>query len=562
MVSTKIYKEKSSPSLLLNFLCGVAVVLVGSLLVIPSAEAQTSWIGTQTHAHPTGTATFVEYLADNETIDVVVALKLRNSDQFNQQLAAVTTRGNPLFRHWLTPVQVLSNYAPTQEQAQAVANYLSQSGFGKVAIEPNRLLVTASGTAAAVRRAFNTEIGRFVRNGHQGIANTKDALVPSALSGTILAVLGLQTIDQMHPVAVQTHNPVTFPTIYNGASLPAASNTAVGIITEGSMTQTISDLHTFETDNSLPTINPTVVNVGGTSTDTSGTEEWDIDSQDIQGMAGGTVKQMLFYTATALTDAALTATFNKAVTDNIAKVINISLGECETTPYADGSMSADDAIFSTAIMQGQTISVASGDTGAYECGTGGVNGSSYGSELGDSYPASSPYVIAVGGTTLSTSGTGSTYSSETAWAYGGGGPSLYEAQPSWQSGIVSGTKRGVPDVAFDANPSSGVLFIYDGSQTSNGGTSLASPLFVGAWARIESAHNNALGFAAPWIYSLAKESPAAFNDVTSGSNGYYSAGVGWDYTTGWGSLNVAAVSAAVTKKTAAIQAIINTLLLN
>jgi pseudomonalisin len=546
----------------LSLVATVASLGFGALILPAPAGAQTSWVGTQTHAHPTGSATFVEYLPDTEMIDVVVALKLRNPDQFNQQLESVTTRGNPRFRHWLTPAQVLSNYAPTQEQAQEVANYLSQSGFGNVEITPNRLLVTASGTAAAARRAFNTEIGRFVRDGHQGIANTKDAFVPSELSGSVLAVLGLQTIDQMHPVTVQTHNPVTFPAIYSGASLPAASNTAVGIITEGSMTQTIADLHTFETDNSLPTINPTVVNVGGTSTDTSGTEEWDIDSQDIQGMAGGSVKQMLFYTATSLTDSALAATYNKAVTDNIAKIINVSLGECETAAYSDGSMSADDVIFSTAVMQGQTFSVASGDTGAYECGTGGVNGSSYGSELGDSYPASSPYVIAVGGTTLSTSGTGSTYSSETAWAYGGGGPSLYEVQPRWQSGIVPGTKRGVPDVAFDANPSSGVLLIFDGSQTSNGGTSLASPLFVGAWARIESAHKNSLGFAAPWIYSLAKESPAAFHDVTSGSNGYYSAAVGWDYTTGWGRLNVAAVSAAVTKRTAAIQAVISTLLLN
>jgi pseudomonalisin/xanthomonalisin len=146
---------------------------------------------------------------------------------------------------------------------------------------------------------------------------------------------------------------------------------------------------------------------------------------------------------------------------------------------------------------------------------------------------------------LSTTSSG-TYSGETAWTFSGGGPSLYEAQPSWQRGIVPGTTRGVPDIAFDADPSSGALFIVNGTQTSNGGTSLASPLFVGAWARLESAHHNRLGFPAAWLYSHGPTpSGSLFHDVTSGSNGDFSAGPGWDYTTGFGSLDVAGVNAAL-----------------
>jgi pseudomonalisin len=545
------------------FPVALTVAWVAGLTTVASAEAQSSWSGTQTHAHPTGNAKLVAYLPDSEKIDLVVALKLRNPDQVTRKVAALTTRGSQEFRHWLTPAQVLSDYAPLNERAQAVADYLSQAGFTGVQVAANRLLVTATGTAAAVRRAFNTELARFARDGHEGIANTKDVSIPTELSDTVLSVLGLQTLDKAEIFTVAPQSPAAFSGIYAAASLPTAANTVVGIITEGSMTQTLRDLAAFQTASGLPAISTQVIDVGsGPWTDTSGTGEWNLDSQDIQGMAGS-VKQMRFYAASCLSDSCLTQAYNQAVTENLAKVINVSIGFPETTVYADGAMAADDQIFATAVMQGQTFSIASGDHGAYACGTLGGNGS-YGTQLCADYPASSPYVVAVGGTTLSTSS--GVYSSEVAWAYSGGGPSLYEAQPSWQSGVVPGTTRGVPDLAFDADPSSGALIFYNGTQVSAanavGGTSLSSPLFVGAWARVESAQNNSLGFAAPWIYSLAKENPAAFHDITSGSNGNYSAAAGWDYTTGWGSLNVAALSGTVTRQKAAIQAITAILLLN
>jgi pseudomonalisin/xanthomonalisin len=166
-----------------------------------------------------------------------------------------------------------------------------------------------------------------------------------------------------------------------------------------------------------------------------------------------------------------------------------------------------------------------------------------GTVTGDSYPASSPYVIAAGGTTLSTGTGGASYVGETGWSYSGGGPSLYEAMPSWQAGIVPGTMRGVPDVAFDADftssPNSDVTYILDGSPTQNAGTSLAAPLFAGAWARLETSAGNTLGFAGSILYAHGS-TPTFFHDVTSGNNGDYNAGPGWDYVTGFGSLDVTA----------------------
>ena len=537
---------------------GLVLALAGAALcqAMP-VHAQTPWTGTNTRAHPTGKAIFRGYLPENELQNVVVVLKLRNRELLDYHVRAIISPGNPEFGRWLSREQILADYAPFLERANAVANYLTQAGFTNVHVESDQLLVTATGTTTAIRKAFHTELGRFVRDGREGIANVTDVQTPSDLSDTILSVLGLQTLDQMRPMnyrvdsvlltgSVHGINPVKFPVAYDAANLPTASTTAVGIITEGNMTQTITDLHQFESLESLPIINPTVVQVGPPSNDTSNTAEWDLDSQDIQAMAGGQVGQMIFYTAHSLTNADLTKDFNKAVSDNTARVINVSLGECESAAYSDGSMAADDQIFQVAIAQGQTFSVSSGDSGSKECGN------PPGTSVGASYPASSPYVIAVGGTTLYTDTSGN-YGGELVWSGTGGSPSLYEPQPSWQNGVVSGTYRGVPDIAFDADPYSGAIIIVNGTWQQYGGTSLASPLFVSSWARIQSANNAKLGFPATWIYSRGVQNTTAFHDVTSGTNGGYSAAAGWDYTTGFGSFDVAS-TALLTRSTVTVSA--------
>ena len=159
------------------------------------------------------------------------------------------------------------------------------------------------------------------------------------------------------------------------------------------------------------------------------------------------------------------------------------------------------------------FSVSSGDSGAYECGA--TAGKA------QSYPAVSPYVMAIGGTTLSSSG--GTWQGETVWSCtsasscqqsssggAGGGPSLTENAPSWQTaaGVLgSSTKRGVPDISFDASPSSGALVLVNGTNAQIGGTSLAAPLWAGFWTRIQAAHGNSLPFPAATIYQGAAAQP-------------------------------------------------------
>ncbi len=310
-------------------------------------------------------------------------------------------------------------------------------------------------------------------------------------------------------------------------------------MSEGDLSQVLTDLHNFESANSLPILSPSVINVGGSSGDQTSNVERDLDSQSIQGMAY-TVASLRFYVAPSLQDSNLTAVYSRIVSDDTAKIINASLGECETTAHNNGSQSSDDQIFLSAVAQGQTFSFSTGDNGSRTCGA--VANGQYGTTISVAYPASSPYVVAVGGTTLQTNADG-TWASETAWSYSGGGQSAYEQPTQWTQGITSvpGFVRAIPDVAMDGDPNSGAIVLVNGTSVQVGGTSLASPLFVGAWARIETAQGNVLGYPNPIMY--AQSVPiAAFHDVTSGNNDDYNAGPNWDYTTGWGTLIASTLS--------------------
>jgi len=546
----------------MKFSSNLKMVPIAALMLTAfgaSAQTATSWVSTQSHAPDVSAATPGVAMQAGEAIHIAVSLQVRNKaglDALTASLVAGTSSQT------LTSAQFLSQYAPTQAQVNAVVAHLTKNGFVNIEVAPNNLLVTADGSASTAKAAFNVDMQHFNVQGRTAYANLNDPVVPQELGSIILGVHGLQTVHLSHTALVKAsqkdvhtltktgHSPASWPTIYNGTGIPTASNTTIGIISAGNMTQTLKDLSTFVSQAGFAKPTVSTVITGGAGSSTSGTPEWDIDSQDSLGAAGGVVKSMVFYVANSLSDAALTTAYNAAVSANVAKVINVSLGECETDAKSSGSEATDDQIYETAVAQGQTFAVASGDSGSYECG---------GKTSYQSYPAVSPYVIAVGGTSLTTTGSG-TWSSETVWACTsstcassggtGGGVSSTESAPSWQvsSGVLgSSTKRGVPDIAFDADPNSGALPIVDGSAQQYGGTSLATPIFVGFWARIQSAHSNSLVFPATALYKYGSANESTiFHDVTSGSNGGYSAKAGWDYTTGFGSLNVGTFATFVT----------------
>ena len=479
--------------------------------------------------------TVTGHLPSNTPIHIAVALKLRNRDQLDQFIA--TAHGKAM-----APGQLAKDHLPAPGQAQAVSNFLRQSGFTNIQIADNRLLITADGTADAAEKTFATTLEQVqTADGRTAYANRGNIEIPHGFADTILSVIGLQTVYQprtmlqrasgfgpsvsagLSTFAVTGHNPTEFASIYGGSGQTTGAGVTVGIITQGSLTNVLSDLSKFTTNNGLPAVTTQTVQTGSTSTDTSGDGEWDLDSQDIVGMAGGQVGKIIFYNIPTLANTNLTSDINTVVSRNETKIINVSLGECETSAQGDGSAAAQDQSFATAVAQGQTFSISTGDSGSDECSNGGTT---------PSWPAASQYVMAVAGTTLNASTTA--WSSETVWSGSGGSQSTFEPKPSWQT-LWTGARRGVADVAFDADPNSGSKVIVDGASQQIGGTSLAAPLFSGLWTRVIAAKGTTVGFAGPLVYQLTS---SAFHDVTSGSNGTSccTAAAGYDLASGRGSM--------------------------
>jgi len=539
----------------------VLSALTASVFALSAQAATTeAWVATSTKAHDPRAAVHVAPLKAGEQVDIVVSLKLRNKaelDSLTAKLMSGAAGVKPL-----TSAEFMARHAPTSADAQAVAAYLRAQGFTNIDIAPNNLLVSATGSAGVIRNAFKADLHEYNVNGRRAYANVTDAMIPSHLSSTVLGVVGLQNVHLMHthaqrmdahpeaatPQAVTGVSIPNFASIYGASSLPSATTGTIGIITSGKVTQTITDLKSFASSAGYPVPNVTTTVVGTAGTSTSGTDEWNMDSQSSLAAAGGSISHMILYNVNSLSDSALSLGYNKAVTDNLARAINVSLGGCESD---EGSVeTSQDQIFQSAVSQGQMFSVSSGDSGAYECGA--TAGKA------QSYPAVSPYVMAIGGTTLSSSG--GTWQSETVWSCtsasscqqsssggAGGGPSLTENAPSWQTaaGVLgTSTKRGVPDISFDASPNSGALVLVNGSNAQIGGTSLAAPLWAGFWTRIQAAHGNTLPFPAATIYQGAAANPQWFHDVTSGNQGY-AAGTGWDYASGYGSVIISALSASL-----------------
>jgi pseudomonalisin len=595
----------------------IAAIVLSTLAL--SGQASEPWTSTKTEAFlarvHTHDSAGNEVTADQIAVDVAagelksitVSLQLRNTDQLDNFLKALHTPGNPSYHKFLTPEQFLAQYGPTQAQVDAVVAHLSKSGFKNISVSPNHTLISADGTAAAVTQAFNTSLKRFTHNGRNVYANDREAQVPASLANIVGSVLGLQNAAIHHAThsGIQpqktttttaagsevTHIPTQYPGIYGAVTTPVASNAIVGTIAEGNMTYTLQDFATFLSNNpSLPKLTPTVVYVGGENTsDESGEVEWALDSQVIYGTAGA-LKQLIFYTASSMEDAPLTAAYNAAVTANVASVVNVSLGECEADAKSSGSQAADDTVFKQAVAQGITFSVAAGDAGPYNCavdsvGTPGVAKSTTQKKTYDvSEPASSPYVMAIGGTALFTTSSGA-YNGQAVWNEGtaatndgtnntriwstGGGFSANEPAPTWQTASIVGSghsTRGLPDLVFDAASASGTNIYIN--QAANGtayapvgGTSMASPIFVGIWARLESAHSNNLGFPASALYGTIPSNSGLIFPVTSATvdgdsvnytgwstsyPGMKAAASGWSAATGFGSLNIDAVNAYIT----------------
>jgi len=498
-------------------------------------------------------------------ITVRMGLLIQNKNALNAYIKNITTKGSPLYGQRLTPAQFKAAYAPNDAQVQQVVSFLESAGFSNVQVSPNNLIVSADGTIATASAAFKTGFESYNQFGNVVFGNLSAPQVPASLGSIVGAVLGLNSIGRMKvgastpsvPNYAISYEPKDFLQIYDGTAAQAASNVSIAIIAEGNLTQVMQDLRTAEQMFGTVPVPYTIVPVGLASTDTSGADEFDMDSQYSTGIAGA-VKMLYMYDATSLTDSDLALAFSRVVTDDLAQAASASLGECEVFPYIDGSMLVDDETFAEAAAQGQTFFASSGDTGSFcPAGPAGANGVPAGAPLVQ-YPAASMYVIGVGGTTLLTNsvaqtqyGSTYTYNTEVSWYSGGGGLSQFEASGFWQQPafLVSAEDdaKAVPDVAYVADPESGANVVVSGAAEGVGGTSLSSPMMLGTWARVLQA-NPTIGFAGPALYSLyngigtTNLTPyypkAGFHDIIIGTNGLYPATPGFDLNTGLGTPDI------------------------
>ena len=544
---------------------GTGTALASSATPAPhQAPSATGWSPTHTKALTkilsSKTTTNIGALAPDTSLRIAAVLPVRDSSGLSARAQAEANPASSDFEHYLTPKQFVADYAPTAATASAVSSYLTSSGFTNVQVASNRLMITATGTAEQVEHAFDTTLDRFVigtDSAHPVFANVTAASVPTRLSGDVAAVLGLNDFHMSDQPEVATpktpltgYYPKEFQTVYGATGTPTGGKTTIAVMAEGDVTPVITSLRYAESKEGLPQVPVTVVHTGPQTSDTSGADEWDLDTQVSTGMAQ-TVKHLYIYDASTLTDVDLSHEINTWAAQDVAREGSASLGEPDILPYLDGSMLAIDTAVEESAVQGQTFFASTGDTGA-SCAiedTNGVPDSGAPAQL--CYPADGTWTTAVGGTTLVTSSSDA-YEEELAWNAGGGGNSELEYPGAWTNiadpvGAETGA-RGDPDIAMDADLTTGCLVYVGTSLEVVGGTSVSSPLAMGAYARVQSAHNNTLGDGVLRFYGLYnKANPAAgdtnavpgFHDIILGSNGGYAATPGWDFTTGIGSLDVA-----------------------
>jgi len=204
-------------------------------------------------------------------------------------------------------------------------------------------------------------------------------------------------------------------------------------------------------------------------------------------------------------------------------VLSMSFGQSESGYPATGtySISSFHQLFVTMTSHGTTPFASSGDSGSISC-------------CDVSYPASDPTVVAVGGTSLTLNSTRS-YVSETVWSGSGAGSSTAFSTPSWQQ-FTGDVSRDIVDVSYDADPATGFYVIRSGAGVQVGGTSAGAPQWAALVALANQANHVTYGNMNARLYR-----EAAFHDITTGDNGFFTARPGWDFPTGLGSPDANAV---------------------
>ena len=511
---------------------------------------------------------------------ISLALHLPSRDEAGLKtfLAHVTKPGDALYRKYLTPEQFAARFGADAQDYAAVLAWAAQNGLTVGEHFTARTVIPISGTADAMSRALGTSFTDYRdETGHIFYAANTAAHLPDAIASRVQGVVGLNAQTQFAPMlkilphgmhtAAQGSGPgggyaaFDLRHLYNVPKQGFGPAQTVAVFEQGGFTA--SDVTTYLMRNNLPNVPVKVREVDGYngSVDNDDVEaEAVLDIDMAIGLNPALAQVQVYEQGTSAFPVALVDSLSAMASDNTAKVISISYGTDEAIQGTD-AINAENAVLEQMTGQGQTIFASAGDQGAY--------GRSGNGELNVEDPASQPFVTGVGGTTLF-SGPKDTYAAEEVWndlgaGFGatGGGVSTVWPIPFFQTpgGYMvtvgnggSATMRNVPDVAAVANPLTGVSIFsaVKGGWIIIGGTSVSAPIWGGYFSLINGVSQGlgfgVQGYANPAFYYLSNFRTGViytmFNDITDGTNGElshfappgFSAGTGYDNTTGWGTI--------------------------
>jgi kumamolisin len=468
-------------------------------------------------------------------------------------------------------------YAPNASDVQSLIAWLKGQGYEILRVAPDDTGVYAQATVNQIAESLQVRMVRVTKDGLTYTAAQNAPSLPTDVGKSVHAIIGLQPFRQAHK-----HSRMRLPKRANHSSLSAHAATttapgpnianappylvnevlkaynadALGVTGKG---QTIailidtfpadSDLTTFWQRNNLPTTLTQIskINVTGSQLPAPEGEET-LDAEWTSGIAPGAALRI--YASGTLQFVDLDMALDQIIADlpnqPTMRQLSISLGLGETYMGGPtGEVATQHQKFLRLAATGVNVFVSSGDAGSNPDETGHNPTGPTQAE----YESSDPFVIGVGGTSLTLTTNGDV-SSETAWSSSGGGQSIFFNRPAWQSGagVPAGNKRLVPDVSAAADPETGAFLLLQGKVVQIGGTSWSAPVWAGFCALMNEARikagKSALPFLNPIIYPLI--GTPCFRDIQVGNNGAFQAGMGYDMVTGIGVPNLSQLIQALT----------------
>jgi kumamolisin len=446
-------------------------------------------------------------------------------------------------RHYLSREEYEQQYGAATADFAAVKTFAAKHGLTLTESDAGRRTAVLAGTVAQMNAAFAVELQQFHTGTVSYRGHTGPASVPAELADIVESVHGLDTRPLAEPlnrpaVSGQATSPLLPAQVAKLFGFPgnSAAGQTIGILEFGGGYRATDIQNYFQNIAHLGVPSVSFVGIDGATNSPGASADTEVILDiAVAGSVAPGAKLVVYFapnTDQGWMDAITTAIHDKT---NKPTALSISWGGGESG--WGSQVNPMSAAFAEAAPLGISIFASSGDGGS-------------GSPAQVLYPASDPNLTGCGGTTISNV-SGTTFT-QTAWSGSGGGVSNAFARPSWQSwanvpasvnpkGHVG---RGVPDIAGNADPSSGYQLVLNGKPIGAwGGTSAVAPFYAGLVAVMNAALGAPLGFLNDNLYAF--EGPYVFDDVTSGNNGSYTSAAGWDAVTGLGSINATAMQTAL-----------------